>query len=240
MSEGRQDLGDEVLGRRLHTDLPRHTAPPQLRATVAASLAPRPAVGWWLGSALGAAAATLVLALAVVLPLLARVAPADPIQRLAHAVVTEHTRVVLWGPRVPEVTTAGTEQLSHDSGIALLKMFSGDERLTMVGAEPVYVDQQRGAALHYRDSDGHHVTYLVFPAPGLRIPPDDRRRVPIDGAGRRWRPALVSDSGFSVWVWKQGDLACFIVSDMVSQTDLAMFKDYFVRLRTTTEPKPAY
>lgn len=241
MSEQHRDLDDEALGRRLHADLPRHGAPARLRAAVADTLAPRPVRTWWLSSALGAAAATLVLALVVVLPLLARLAPADPVQRLAHAVVTEHARAVLWGSRLAQVANTGIDWLSQESGISLLKMFPGDERLTLVGAEPVYVDQQRGVGLHYRDADGRHVTYVVFSAPGLRIPPDDRRRVPIQvEGGRRWRPALVTESGYSMWVWKQGDLACFIVSDMVSQTDLVQFKDYFVRLRTTTEPKPAY
>jgi hypothetical protein len=43
-----------------------------------------------------------------------------------------------------------------------------------------------------------------------------------------------------VWVWKQGELACFLVSDMVSETDVTSFKDYFARVRAATEPKPAY
>jgi len=41
-------------------------------------------------------------------------------------------------------------------------------------------------------------------------------------------------------VWKHGDLACFLVSDMVSEAELETFKDYFVRVRTATEPVPAY
>ncbi len=78
------------------------------------------------------------------------------------------------------------------------------------------------------------MTYTVLPAPGLPVP--DRRRVQID----RFRPALLHEDGFSAWVWKHGDLACFLVSDMVSEADLERFKDYFVRVRTATEPVPAY
>jgi hypothetical protein len=37
-------------------------------------------------------------------------------------------------------------------------------------------------------------------------------------------------------VWKQGDLACFIISDMISETDLTHFREYFVRVRVATEP----
>jgi hypothetical protein len=49
----------------------------------------------------------------------------------------------------------------------------------------------------------------------------------------------MSDGGFSAWVWRQGDLACFIVSDMVSESDVEHFKDYFVLLRLSTEPVAA-
>jgi hypothetical protein len=51
---------------------------------------------------------------------------------------------------------------------------------------------------------------------------------------------LARDNGFATFVWKQGDVACFLVSDMVSVADLERFKDYFVRIRTATEPFPAY
>jgi len=32
----------------------------------------------------------------------------------------------------------------------------------------------------------------------------------------------------------------FLVSDMVSDSDVVRFKDYFVRVRLATEPIPAY
>src|SRR5207247_2471851 len=66
---------------------------------------------------------------------------------------------------------------------------------------------------------------------------NERDRVAIAG---RWRPMLKRDAGFVTWVWKQGDVACFLVSDMVSQDDLERFKDYFVRVRVATEPTIAY
>jgi hypothetical protein len=40
-------------------------------------------------------------------------------------------------------------------------------------------------------------------------------------------------------VWRQGDLACFIVADMVSESDVERYKDYFDRLRVSTDPVPA-
>ena len=147
-----------------------------------------------------------------------------------RAVVSEHTRTLMWGARGGEVVTAAVPDLSRAAGVSLNRMFVGDDRLTFVGAEPVYIDRHRGIAIHYRDVDGHLVTYMAVPAQGIAVP--DRERVQVD----RWRPALLRDSGFAAWLWRQGDIACLIVSDMVSETERDKFKDYFVRVRKATEP----
>jgi len=61
----------------------------------------------------------------------------------------------------------------------------------------------------------------------------ESKRVQID----RYKPALMRDSGFSAWVWMHGDdVACFLVSDMVSADDVETFKGYFARVRAATEP----
>jgi hypothetical protein len=229
MSEQFPDLSDDVLGRRLATELPRHAAPSHLRNAIVAGPTPAPTRSWWVAPVLSAAATALLMGL-LFIPLLPRSVPADPVSHLTRAVVSEHQRAVMWGPRRSDVAPAGLPWLTQATGIALSSVHSGDERLTLLDAEPIYVEQRRGVALHYLDADGHRVTYIVLPAPGLVTP--ERRRQKVD----RWRPALLHESGFSVWMWKQRDLACFIVSDMVSQADHDRFKEYFVRLRTATEP----
>jgi len=224
---------DDALGARLRTELRRYTAPAYLRGSVAEAAEPprgRPA---WFAPSLAAAAMALVLGL-VWIQFLPRILPADPTERLVRSVVAEHTRALMWGARRPEVVPTALPWLTQESGIGLTKFFVGDDRLMFVGAEPVYLEGRRGMALYYRDGDGHLVTYIVLPAPGLPIP--ESRRVQIQN---RWRPALMSDGGFSAWVWRQGDLACFIVSDMVSASDVEHFKDYFALLRVSTEPVPA-
>ncbi len=232
MSERLSDSSDEMLGRRLVTDLPRYAAPARLRVAIVEAATPRRARPVWLAPMLSAVATALALVLAF-LPLLPRSLPADPAERLVRAVVAEHTRSLLWGTRRLEVIPAALPWLTQESGISLTRVFVGDDRLSFVSAEPVYLDGRRGMALSYRDPDGHLVTYTVLPAPGLPLP--ERSRVQVD----RFKPALVSVEGFSTWVWKHGDLACFLVSDMVSEADLERFKDYFVRVRTSTEPVPA-
>jgi hypothetical protein len=233
MSERFPDASDEGLGRRLASELPRYTAPERLRAAIAETAATQPTRSVWLAATLSAAATALVLAL-VFLPLLPRIQPIDPTERLVRSVVAEHERALMWGARRAEIIPTALPWLTQESGIGLARVFVGDDRLGLIGAEPVYLEGRRGIALFYRDTDGHLLTYAVLPARGLPLP--ERRRVQID----RFRPALLHDNGFSAWVWRQGDLACFIVADMVSEADLERFRDYFVRLRKATEPVPAY
>src|SRR5437867_7990631 len=224
---------DDALGARLRTELRRYPAPAYLRGSIAET-AEQPRVrASWLAPTLAAAAAALVVLLESI-PFLPRILPADPTERLVRSVVAEHTRALMWGARRPEVVPTALPWLTQESGIGLTRFFVGDDRLMFVGAEPVYLEGRRGMALYYRDGDGHLVTYIALPYPGLPLP--EARRVQIQN---RWRPALMSDSGFSAWVWRQGDLACFIVADMVSGSDVERFKDYFVRLRVSTDPVPA-
>jgi hypothetical protein len=224
---------DDALGERLRSELRRYAAPAYLRGSIGAAAEPPRARPAWLPASLAAAATALLLVL-VAIPFLPRILPADPTERLVRSVVAEHTRALMWGARRPEVMPTALPWLTQESGIGLRKFFVGDDRLLFVGAEPVYLEGRRGIALYYRDPDGHLVNYTVLPWPGLPIP--EARRIQIQN---RWRPALMGDSGFSAWVWRQGDLACFIVADMVSESDVERFKDYFVKLRLATDPVPA-
>lgn len=233
MNDDFPDPSDDALARRLSAELPRHHAPARLRAAIAEAAAPRARRPLWLAPALAAAATTMVLVL-FFLPLLPRTVPADPVQRLVRSVVSEHTRALLWGSRRGDFIPAALPWLTQESGIGLARVFEGDASLIFVDAEPVYLEDRRGVALHYRDADGHLLTYIALPAPGLPMP--ERGRVQID----RFKPALVRDSGFAAWLWKHGEIACFLVSDMVSADDVERFKDYFVRVRLGTEPFPVY
>ena len=233
MSDELRGPDDEALGRRLASELPRYTAPARLRVSLVQAT-DRPRRPMWLGPLVAAAATALALVL-FMLPVLPRIVPADPVQQVVRAVVNEHSRALMWGARQPQILPAGLPWLTQETGIDLRRAFAGDDRLSLVSAEPVYLTRQRGLAVHYRDVDGHLVSYIVLPAE-RSFTMVERDRVAID----RFRPMLARDSGFVTWIWKQGDVACFLVSDMVSQDDLERFKDYFVRVRVATGPTIAY
>lgn len=226
------DLSDEALSRRLQSELPRYNAPDHLRATIlaAASARRRPV---WMAPTL-AALATAAVVLLFLLPVLPSSNRPDPVQRLARAVVAEHSRALMWGARSSTIMPTGSSWLTQESGIALARVFAGDDTLWLVNAEPVYLERERGVALHYRDRAGHFLTYVALPAPTLKLP--DRARVSVGN----WRPVLIQDAGFATWVWKHGDLVCFLVSDMATADEAERFKEYFVRVRTATEPLLAY
>ena len=226
------DLSDEILSRRLAGELPRYAAPDHLRARILGAARERSRPGW-MAPAL-AALATAALVVLVLLPLLPAGTRPDSLQRLTRAVVSEHSRAVLWGARSATIIPTGSPWLTQQSGIALARVFAGDDTLWLVNAEPVYLERERGVALHYRDHSGHFLTYVALPAPTLKLP--ERARVSVGS----WRPVLLQDAGFATWVWRHGDLVCFLVSDMVGTDETERFKEYFVRVRAATEPFLAY
>lgn len=227
MSDAEPRFGpeEEARFRRLLAErLPRHAAPPRLRAAILAAAAPPPRTSWW-APALSAVATALLLVL-VALPLLPPGRP-DPLQPVLRVVLSEHTRSLIWGEARPEVKAA-LPRLMEETGVALSEYFEGDAELRLVNVGPLVVEGRRALALSYRDGEGHLVSYVILPWADLRLP--DRGRIQID----RFRPVLTRLDGYSLFAWKQRDLACFLVSDLVSERDLARFKEIFLKVRRGT------
>jgi hypothetical protein len=72
--------------------------------------------------------------------------------------------------------------------------------------------------------------------PGGTVALPERGRVQID----RWRPVVRRENGFSLIMWRQQSLLCVMASDLVSEGDLNRFKEYFVKVRSSTEPYMVY
>ena len=237
MAPDREDsmLDNAEFTRLLRTRLTRHPAPPELRRAVMQALAPPTArrAWWtpWFAPALSALATAMIMAF-----WMAQSQPTalvgDPLQSLTRAVVTEHARAVSWGGDETEVVRAALPRVMDESGVTLNWVFLGDEDLWLANAQPTYIEGHRGLSLAYHTADGHAVTYMIVPGGSVTLP--DRGRVLID----RWRPVLRREGGFSVIMWKQQGLLCALVSDLVSDDDVARLKQYFVKVRSSTEPVP--
>ena len=229
--------GDEELGRLLREQLPRYPASASLRAAVVQAVLPEPLRRpWWMLWLAPAASslATAMIAMLWIAPSLTTDSAGDPLQLVARAVVSEHAKNVLWGESRPDVVPAALPRAMEESGVALNWVFTGDENIQLVNAKPTYLEGHRGIELAYEDTQGHTVTYVILPAGKVVLP--ERGRVQVD----RWRPLLRQENGFSLIVWRQGGLLCVMVSDLVSDSDLDTFKQYFVKVRSSTEPYAVY
>lgn len=229
--ELREDPGEEARFRRLLAEgLPRHAAPAHLRGVIAALAAPPRRAFWW-APALSALATAMVLGL-VALPLLPRGGEPDPLQSTVRAVLSEHARSLMWGEARPEAVPAALPRVMEQTGIGLSWFFQGDDEIQLINAEPLVVEGRRALTLTYKDTEGHTLTYTLLPGAGMTLP--KQGRVKIDG----FQPLLTQIDGWSIFVWKQKDLACFLISDLVSEQDLARFKQVFLKVRQGTEPLP--
>jgi len=220
---------DEIT-RLLRDRLPRHQAPAHLRTSIAGTFGRlEPSMGpWrWLSPALSALATAMVMLLWLA-PTLPRSAP-DPMQRLSRAVMSEYARAVFAEEVNPDQVSGSLPRVMRDSGVLLNWVFTGDADLKLVNAQPAYLEGRRALALTYQDRDGHAVSYIIAREPNVAIP--DRERVQI----ARWRPAVRTEDGVALIVWKQSGLVCVMVSDLVSDADLRRFKDYFIKVRSSTE-----
>jgi hypothetical protein len=228
---------DALVGRLLRDQLPRHPTPARLRALIVQAVtgeAPRRGrAALWVGPLASALAMALIMILLIV-PSLPTTIASDPIRILSQAVISQHARAILWGESRPDVVPAVLPHAMQEGGVELSWVFTGDDRIQLINAQPTYLEGRRGIELAYRDADGHTVTYVILPARTLTLP--ERGRVQID----RWRPLVWKEGGFSLIIWKQQDLLCVLVSDLVSDSDLGKLKDYFVKVRSSTEPHAVY
>jgi hypothetical protein len=178
--------------------------------------------------------ATALVMLLYLAPSLPSAPGADPVQFVTRAVLAEHARNVLWGETRADVVPAALPRAMEESGVALSWVFTGDEDIQLVNAKPTYLEGRRGIELAYQDVAGHTVTYIIVPGGSVTLP--ERGREQID----RWRPVVKRENGFSLIMWRQQSLLCVLASDLVSDEDLARFKQYFVKVRSSTEPFVVY
>jgi hypothetical protein len=228
---------DGGMGRLLRERLPRHRAPAVLRAAVTESLQPVASsrTRWmvWLAPACASLATAMVMLLWIA-PSLPQAPSIDSAALVERAVLAEHARNIFWGQARSDVVPAALPRAMEESGVGLNWVFTGDDDIRLIDAKPTYLEGRRGIELTYQDVAGHTMTYIIVPGGTVALP--ERGRVQID----RWRPVVKKENGFSLIMWRQQGLLCVMASDLVSEKDLDRFKQYFVKVRSSTEPYVVY
>jgi anti-sigma factor RsiW len=198
---------DDVLAK-----LPRHAAPPALRASIAArrTPAPTPSVVASRPSVAVPLAFVAGLAVAASVALALRPAPRDATLALAEEAVNDHVRVTSRTQPYDVVSSDAHVVKPWFIGkldIAPRVAFEGDAEFPLEGGVLAYfVDRPAGAFVYRRRR--HVITAFVLRAEGLAWPTSDL--VPI-GHARGWKGRV---RGFSTILVRDGDLAYAFVSDM--------------------------
>jgi len=209
---------DDALAQRLTRHRPTADFTRRLRArlTDAPVAVPAPSATpsnrWrWVLAPFGSA-----LAAAAIVVLVARPTPTPaPEWSLADEAVSDHLRVVA-SPRPPEIESGGIHQVkpwfTGRIDFAPRVAFAGDDEFPLVGGSLGYVRDHKAAVFQFRHRL-HAITLLVFPATGLPWP--------TSGASHlgQLSVAEASSRGFSVLLWRDGELGYALVSD-VNRADL--------------------
>ena len=200
---------ERELDRALDEQLPRYAAPLSLKRRLLARLPPavesptrrRRATARW-----GAPIVLAVFACAVVILGLRRQPDAEP---LVAEAVADHLRVVYRDHPV-DIESGGAHQVkpwfTGRLDFALPHVFAGDDEFKLEGgAVGYYLDRQAAVLVYTRQL--HKVSLFVFRADGLAFPRTDRPLGPARASVRQVR-------GFSVVVWRDGELGYALASDL--------------------------
>jgi anti-sigma factor RsiW len=192
---------ERALDQLLEEKLPQRPASLALKRRLAARLPPaaaatrRPRARRWalLGSTRAAGAA-----LALVLVLRPHAGARDP---LVDEAISDHLRVVYRDQPV-DVESGGPHRvkpwLTGRLDFAVPHVYGGDDEFTLVGGAVALFHDRKAALLVYK-RQLHTVSLFVFQSDGLTLPGDGRVR---------------QERGFSVVLWRDGDLGYALVSDL--------------------------
>jgi anti-sigma factor RsiW len=206
---------EQKLDRLLEEQLPRYAAPLSLKRRLLARLPPSvesPPPRRRAAVRRGALIALAAVACAVVAVGVRRRPDGEP---LVAEAVADHLRVVYRDHPV-DIEGGGPHQVkpwfTGRLDFALPTVFAGNDEFKLEGgAVGYYLDRQAAVLVYKRQL--HTASLLVFRADGLSFPKTDRPLGPALASVRRVR-------GFSVMVWRDGELGYALVSDL-NTPDLA-------------------
>jgi anti-sigma factor RsiW len=190
---------ERALDQLLEEKLPQRPASLALKRRLEARLppvAPPARVGRTRRAAL--VALPLAACAALVLVLRPRLAPNDPV--VAEA-IADHLRVV-YREQPVDVESGGPHRVkpwfTGRLDFAVPQVYGGDQEFALVGGAVALFEDRKAALLVYK-RQLHTISLFVFPSDGLTLPSD---------------PRLSQSRGFSVVLWRQGDLGYALTSDL--------------------------
>jgi anti-sigma factor RsiW len=218
-------LAEEAeLSEALEHRLPRYSAPLALKQRLAElvppgrehSVMPRAGRGWLfrLAPPLASAVAASILLIVGLQVLRPQHSQERSTSSLATEGVNDHLRVV-YSTNPVEIESGGVHQVkpwfTGRLDFAPRVAFSGDDEFVLVGGSVGYFHDRKAAIFVFKHKL-HTVTLLVFRAEGLDWP--TTHLVPVG----RLTADVQTDRGFSVVLWRDGELGYCLVSDVERDT----------------------
>lgn len=215
-----EELAEHLLTEAVEHRLPRYSAPPRLKRRLAAAWPSPTARPRWprlRSFAPVLAAGALVL---VTVPFLASVADvwrARSAAVLVAEAVNDHVRVLV-SQHPLEVTSGGMHQVrpwfEGRLDFAPVVAFGGDPDFPLKGGAVGWFVDRKAATFVFRRRL-HLISLFVFACDGLPWP--------VRGAERRGSAVIYPSAlrGFTVLLWRVGDLGYALVSDMTLSSSVA-------------------
>jgi len=192
---------ERALDQLLEEKLPQHPAPLALKRRLAARL-PSVDVPMKRESARSRRWALLAVPLAACAALVLVLRPhTDARDPLVDEAISDHLRVVYRDQPV-DVESGGPHRVkpwfTGRLDFAIPHVYGGDGDFTLVGGAVALFHDRKAALLVYK-RQLHTISLFVFPSNGLVLPSDGRVR---------------QERGFSVVLWRDGDLGYALTSDL--------------------------
>lgn len=210
---------ERALDQLLEKKLPQYPAPLALKRRLQARLPPpattpprrRRAIGRFLAPFSLGVAACAVVAIGL------RTLPSAPGEPLVAEAVADHLRVV-YRDHPTDIESGGPHQVkpwfTGRLDFALPSVFGGDGDFTIEGGSVGYYLDRKAAVLVYKRRL-HTASLFVFRGDGFAFPRGDRDL-------GRVRAAVRHERGFSVIVWRDGELGYALVSDLNTEELLGL------------------
>jgi len=215
----RAETAEQTLTDLLERRLPIHAASLALKRRLAAAwpAPPAPRRVWWSGWGRLAPALAAAAVLAMAVPLFyyerAFVRPPDGTAPMVTEAVNDHLRLLQSGHPL-EVESGGIHRVKPwfegRLDFAPVVAFAGDQEFPLKGGAVAYFLDRKAAAFVY-GRRLHSISLFVFRADGLAWPSRGLRPI-----GRATAYAAAA-RGFSVVLWRSGDLGYALVSDVDPQ-----------------------